>query len=317
MASPAARLALRHQVVALSQGRRVAGSWRPMEGARKVGIRLAGADLTRRSAVQDRGRDKGFRMPKRLMWVEYGDDAELSRSQKSPGDYSPLTRDAGGNLGHVTLSDADQDEWGSVDDWMPGLDADAADEQKWSEEDVEALALLVSAVLVAARPHVERWWKERALPTIRATNESVRRRFSRSRKAEQTAAVTEAVASFELAPGEARLTMSRDEAEQRLLAALVARAFSDEQLRVLLSARIEDLEGELGIRNLLDQFTPEQVEAHVNSLLDANPAFLDEFVGLCRGEPIGQTARLPREVTELGHDRVPRSPAILPARDCD
>lgn len=249
-------------------------------------------------------------MPKRLMWVEYGDDAELSRSQKSPGDYSPLTRDADGNLGHVTMSDADEDDRGLVDDWMPGLDSDANDEHKWSEEDVEVLTVLVGAVLVAARPHVERWWKERALPTIKATNESVRRRFAKNRKAGQT--VTEAIVSVDFAPGEARLTMSSDEAEQRLLAALVARAFSDEQLRVLSSAQIEDPEGELGLRNLLQQFTPEQVQAHVNSLLEANPAFLDEFVGLCRGEPIGQTARLHREVRGSGQRSMPRTPAISP-----
>jgi hypothetical protein len=230
-------------------------------------------------------------MQKRLMWVAYEDDAELSRSQKSPGDYSPLTRDAEGNLGHVTLSDADEDEWGSADDWMLSLDEEAADEQTWSEEDVEALALIISAVLVAARPHVERWWKERALPTIKATNKSVRKRFASYRKVGRAATVTEVVTSVDVVPGEARLTMSRDEAEQRLLAALVARAFSDEQLRVLLSARIEDLDGELGVRNLLEQFTPEQAQAHVNALLEANPAFLDEFVGLCRGEPIGRTTK--------------------------
>jgi hypothetical protein len=186
-------------------------------------------------------------MAKRLMWVEYGDDAELSRSQKSPGDYSPLTRDAEGNLGHVTLSDADEGEWGSVDDWMPGLDAETDDEQTWREEDVEALALPVSAVLVAARPHVERWWKERALPTLKATNKSVRRRLARFRKADKTATVTEAVASVDVASGEAHLTMSRDEAEQRLLAALVARAFSDEQIAGAVECPNRRPRGQVGI----------------------------------------------------------------------
>ena len=223
-------------------------------------------------------------MQKRLMWVEYEDDAELSRSHKNQGDFSPLTRDAEGKLGHVTLSDADDDEWGSADDWMPSLDADAAHEQTWSEEDVETLVLLINAVLAAARPHVERWWTERALPTIKATNKSARKRFASIRKAKRKATGPEVVASVHVAPEEARLTMSRDEADQRLLAALVARAFSDEQLRVLLSARIEDLDGELGFRNLLQQSTPAQVQVHVNLLLEANPSFLDDFIG--RGYPL-------------------------------
>ena len=237
-------------------------------------------------------------MPKRLMWVEYEDDAELSQSHKSPGDYSPLTRDPDRKLGHVTLSDADEYEWGSVDGWLPRSDVEDADEPQWSEEDLEALAVLISAVVLAARPHVERWWKEHALPAIKATNESVRKRFARSRKTGRESTEAEVVTSVNVAPSESHLVMSRDEAEQRLLAALVARAFSDEQLRVLLGARIEDVDGHVGFRSLLEQFTPEQVEGHVNLMLEANPAFLDEFVALCRGEQIHHGASLPREMTD-------------------
>lgn len=49
-------------------------------------------------------------MPRKKMWVEWEDGADLSQSQKKPGDYSPLTRDGDNHLGHVTLSDADEDE---------------------------------------------------------------------------------------------------------------------------------------------------------------------------------------------------------------
>lgn len=242
-------------------------------------------------------------MPKRLMWVAYEDDAELSQSHKSPGDYSPLTRDADRKLGHVTLSDADEYELGSVDGSLPRSDVEDADEPQWSEEDLEALAALISAVVVAARPHVERWWKERALPAIKATNESVRKRLARSRKASRESRA-EVITPVDVAPHESHLVMSRDEAEQRLLAALVARAFSDEQLRVLLGARIEDVDGHVGFRSLLAQFTPEQVEGHVNLMLEANPAFLDEFVALCRGEQIGYGASLPREMPDSGKRRL-------------
>ncbi len=46
-------------------------------------------------------------MPKKKMWVEWDDGAELSQSHKGPGNYSPLTRDGDRNLGQVTLSDYD------------------------------------------------------------------------------------------------------------------------------------------------------------------------------------------------------------------
>jgi hypothetical protein len=234
-------------------------------------------------------------MPRRLMWVEYGDDAELSRSHKKEGDFSALTRDADGNLSHATLSDADEFDLGPVADWTHTPDESTTEQRTWSEEDVESLALLISAVVLAARPHVERWWKERALPAIKATNKAVRKRFTRSRRSDQALSPTEQVPSTDLAPGEARLTISTDEAEQRLLAALVARAFSDEQLRVLLNARIEGPDGQMGFTNLLQQFTPDQVETHVAMLLEANPRFLDDFIGLCKGRPVNELASIPRD----------------------
>lgn len=234
-------------------------------------------------------------MQRRLMWVEYDDDAELSRSHKREGDFSALTRDADGNLKHATLSDADEFDLGPVTDWTHAPDESTTEQQTWSEEDVEVLALLISAVVLAARPHVERWWKERALPAIKATNRTVRERFKRSRRSEQALSPTERVASTDLAPGVARLTISPEEAEQRLLAALVARAFSDEQLRVLLNASIEGPDGQMEFTNLLQQFTPEQVETHVAMLLEANPRFLDDFIGLCKGQLVNELARVPRD----------------------
>ena len=50
-------------------------------------------------------------MPRKKMWVEYDDGSRLSKSQKKPGEYSPLTREDGTKkLGHVTLSDIDEDD---------------------------------------------------------------------------------------------------------------------------------------------------------------------------------------------------------------
>lgn len=50
-------------------------------------------------------------MPEKKMRVEWEDGANLSQSRKKPGAYSPLTRDGDNNLGHVILSDVDDDEY--------------------------------------------------------------------------------------------------------------------------------------------------------------------------------------------------------------
>lgn len=90
-------------------------------------------------------------MPDRKMTVHWEDGAELSQSLKKPGNFSPLTRDRDNNLGHVTLSDVDEDE---------GLT---------KEELLGALFLVAVAVAagVIAAPQIRRWWDDRAVPFLK------------------------------------------------------------------------------------------------------------------------------------------------------
>ena len=237
-------------------------------------------------------------MPRKVMWVEWDDDAELSRSQKKPGAYSPLTRDSDKKLGNVTLNEVD--EYGEYEedfgnDWTPDIDAPPTAEPWLTPEEISALAETITSVFTAAKPHVAKWWKNQALPTMKSTNESARSRFARTRKNRPPTPAAEAVTSVEVALEDEHLSMTIDEAQQRLLAALVARAFSDEQVELLMRARIENAGGPLGFKSLMERFTPQEVEGHVSSLLEANPALLDEFVSLFRGERIAGSASLPPE----------------------
>lgn len=71
--------------------------------------------------------------------------------------------------------------------------------------------------------------------------------------------------------------MSRAEAQARYLAALAARAYSDEQMRLVASANIVDGEGD-GITEL-ERSLAELPPAQVRSLLEAmatNPTMLSE-----------------------------------------
>jgi hypothetical protein len=231
-------------------------------------------------------------MPKKRMWVEWDDDAELSQSQKSPGAYSPLTRDADRKLGHVTLSDIDEyEEDLEDDDWAPDFDAHAPDEQGWRIGEILELVESLTPVFVAAKPHVERWWKDQARPALRSTNRSVRGRLARTRKIGRPTRI-KAVTSVDAAPNDEHLSMTSEEARQRLLAAIAARAFSDEQVRLLARARIRDAGEPLAFESLMEQFWPQEVEGQVGLLLEANPGLVEEFYSRLRDDRIGDNASI-------------------------
>ncbi len=104
--------------------------------------------------------------------------------------------------------------------------------------------------------------------------------------------------------------MSSTEAQQRLVAALVARAFSDEQMRMLLNAQIEDTDGPEVSQVSLERLTPREVEQHVNLVLEANPHLVQEFAKLLWGDRAVDGATVPLQsesVTEA--PRLPRREA--------
>ncbi|MFJ5545789.1 hypothetical protein [Micromonospora chalcea] len=103
---------------------------------------------------------RGWRMPSEKMWVDYEDGAHLSRSAKKPGSFSPLTRDGGtNNLGHVTLRPIDGDEI-----CQSGPRERNELENFLREVAIEVAVAVTLKVLEAAKPHVEKWVAETAVP---------------------------------------------------------------------------------------------------------------------------------------------------------
>jgi len=260
------------------------------------------------------------------MWVEWEDGSDLSKSRKKPGRYSPLTREDDTNrLGHVTLSDVDEDEGegSSVMYAPPVYDSyeNASQLSAITAEEREELARLladlitVGAILAvrAAAPHVKRLWNDKAAPALRSARDKTASRFAEVRRragqgvnlrirrgdsgSAELATFVESV-SADSPEGvttalEAYLpSMSSAEAQRRLAVALIAiavsdraKAISDEQLRILLNARIEDADGAPTGQNSLENLTPEEVERRVHQMLTANPALLDELTALlARGQ---------------------------------
>jgi hypothetical protein len=91
-------------------------------------------------------------MQKKKMWVEWEDGSDLSKSRKKPGQYSPLTReDSTNRLGHVTLSDVDEDEGegGSVTYTQPVYDSyeNASQSSALTAEEREELVRLLADLI--------------------------------------------------------------------------------------------------------------------------------------------------------------------------
>lgn len=234
------------------------------------------------------------------MWVEWEDGADLSQSQKKPGDYSPLTRDADKKLGHVTLSDVSDGEAAPAPETtsgpMPATEPETvyvyvtddreaeADAQRQAEREQFFATLAALGVIYAAQkaaPHVQRWWNDKSVPFLRST----RAKVSRTRKTGSTSVVVEQPAAAEHVPDEPsqevltaiddyRTSMSSAEARARLADALVARIYSDGQLNLLRKARIDN--DDLKLAGAMETLTPEQLGESIRGMLEANPSWPDD-----------------------------------------
>ena len=152
------------------------------------------------------------------------------------------------------------------------------------EEELEqAIADLVSHLIgrgiAKAKPLAEQWWRETGRPVIDAQREKIRERRSR-RKAQKKVAIVEGTVvkpSQDLAETseEARPNMSSAEAQARYLAALAARAYSDEQLRLVTNAKIVDGEGLAELKRSLAELPSDQVKGLIEAMV-TNPFLLGE-----------------------------------------
>lgn len=283
-------------------------------------------------------------MPKKIMLVEWEDGADLSKSHKKPGQYSPLTREDGTNrLGQVTLSDVDEDDGGggSVTYTQPvyASDENLSQSPPLTAEEREELARLLAdlitvgaALTVWAAPHVKRLWNDKAAPALRSARDKtasglaevcqragqgVRLRIRRSESdSDELATFVESVAAESPEGATTALetylpSMSSAEAQQRLAAALIAmvisdraKAVCDEQLGILLSARIEDADDAPAGQASLENLTPEEVVGRVHQMLTANPALLNELTALlARGQADAAEPRPPLPAAALQADR--------------
>lgn len=94
--------------------------------------------------------------------------------------------------------------------------------------------------------------------------------------------------------------MSSAEAQARYLAALAARAFSDEQMKLVANANIVDGEGLAELQQTLAELPPQQVRSIIEAV-EANPSVL-------KGDILAELGKL------LGLDRVEEAPVAIEER---
>jgi hypothetical protein len=138
---------------------------------------------------------------------------------------------------------------------------------------------LMKRGIATAKPLAKEWWRETGRPAIDAQRARIVERRSR-RKAQKKApafegTIVESSSALTEARDEDRPKMSSAEAKARYLAALAAREFSDEQMRLVTGASIVDGEGLAELKRSLAELPPGQIKGVIEAMA-TNPAMLGE-----------------------------------------
>ncbi len=220
------------------------------------------------------------------------DDDDLTPGRKKEGGLHQNLFDADGSLKgsarFVPADEVDPDpiyvtEYVTEHVYVP------AEERRLTPEQQE-LADLIGEVLVAflakgidrAKPHVKKWWAESVRPFV---SEQRARLFQPRPKGASKAnrALLNADLHTETSdqtPSEGAVSVSRPkmssaEAQARYLAAMAARAFSEEQMRLVRSADIIDAEGVAEVEARIAELPPNEVRELMSRMV-TDPSMLSE-----------------------------------------
>ena len=212
------------------------------------------------------------------------------QSRENPDAWRGTLRDDEGHLsGHAEFipgRDEDTDDWDPEPVYIYVSDDGHSRQRSAERTEMEELLgnLVILGVLVAfekAKPHVKAWLTDKAIPAVK----SAWSRLARRREAPRGAAVVEAsdvvddsssnANDVEAALEAYKASMSSAEARDRFVAALVARMFSEEQLRILRDSRIDDGDSH-ELERASDVVTGQQVGESITLMLQANPSLLND-----------------------------------------
>ncbi|MGW1620109.1 hypothetical protein [Streptomyces sp. NPDC002172] len=185
---------------------------------------------------------------------------------------------------------------------------------------LDFLGRAIDHAVVATKPHVERWWEDQALPAIKSRWKKMprRNRTVETRETDSQPAATEASTVIEAtvvdSPHEVvaaldghKANMNSTEARVRLLLALITRAFSEEQVRIVSNAHIEDDDDFAEPQRTVDELTSQQV-ANIIKMLEANPLFFNDETLAELGRILGGNEKINETLRLTGPENQLRSP---------
>ncbi len=248
------------------------------------------AESSTSPVARELARYDGFvgRIPGYYEW----DDDDLTPGRKKEGGLHQNLFDADGSLKgsarFVPAEEVDPDpvyvtEYVTEHVYVP------AEERRLTPEQQE-LADLISEVLIAfmakgierAKPHVKKWWTESVRPFVGEQRVRLSQlRPKRPLKADRVSLESDRLpvdsdqSSAEIAVAVPRPKMSSAEAQARYLAAMAARAFSEEQMRMVRSADILDVENIAEIESKIAELPPSEVRELMSRMV-TDPSMLGE-----------------------------------------
>lgn len=233
--------------------------------------------------------------------VEIPDGQRLGFSRDTDGAYRAhlFDNETGELVGHAELFEAEDHEedstgtqYGYVPAWEVPKQANLTEEELAEAlEALVGLGIIVAALASRAAPRVKRWWNNTAAPALETASRNARTTINSAwtrvigRRPEPGAAVAEIgtathpardapTIELDVAFEDYRVRMSSEEARDRFVAALMARAFAEEQVKILRSAEIEG-DNPPELKATIGSLNRQEVGTVIKLLLEKNPSLLE------------------------------------------
>ena len=228
-------------------------------------------------------------MARQAGYYEWDDD--LTPGRKKEGGWHQNLYDTEGRLkGSARFVPVDDDQEDPIvvteTMYVPADERFSKTQEMVTDIIASVIVKLIEDGAKAATPRVKRWWNETAVPFAKKKTNGWKRRHTagHSKKKPQSvegividdvASSTEESSSITIMLADERPVMSSAEAQARLLAAVAARAYSDEQLRMVSGSQIIDVENVATVQSALAQ-VPREHLVELIKYMTRNPRLLEE-----------------------------------------
>ncbi len=208
------------------------------------------------------------------------DDDDLTPGQRAGGGLHQNLFDEDGKLrGNARFVPGDIDPDPIVVTEHVYVPVEARRKSREQEELEKAIADALTSLAILgiekAKPHVAKFWREKVKPIAGDVRAKITTRKHRGTSLEIHTPEPDEAPVTAVSLAEPRPLMSNAEAQARMLAAIAARAFADEQMRLVDASEIVDGDGVDSVRDALSTMPPEIVAELVRRMVE-NPATFEE-----------------------------------------